>query len=194
MPPRGQYAAAVPAPVSRDDYVEAGLALLGEAGPAGLRLGALVQRLGVTTGSFYHHFDGMAGFRDVLLSHWEASRTAETALLAQAATEVAPDLGIAVLREAALALPHAAERAIRAWSHQDPAVGAVQRRVDDGRRASLRGTIERVVGDAAAAAALADLGTTLLIGFQQGGDVDRLEVLGALLDDYERLIRLHAAA
>lgn len=187
----------MPAPVTREAYVEAGLALLGDEGPAGLKLGALVRRLGVTTGSFYHHFDSMGGFRDALLASWEASRTAETALLAQAATEVAPDHGIAVLKEAALALPHAAERAIRAWSHQDPAVGAVQRRVDEGRRASLRSTIGRLVADPGAAASLADLGTTLLIGFQQGGDATGdLDVarLAALLDDYERVIRLHAAA
>lgn len=186
----------MPAPVTREAYVEAGLALLGEAGPSGLKLGALVERLGVTTGSFYHHFDGMGAFRDALLSSWEAGRTAETALLAQAATDAAPDLGIAVLKEAALSLPHAAERAIRAWSHQDPVVGIVQQRVDEGRRGSLRATIQRLVLDPAEADALADLGVTLLIGFQQGGDAVRdLDVarLATMLEDYERLIRLHAA-
>ena len=40
----------------RDSYFETGLEILSDRGFGGLKLAELCQRMGVTTGSFYHYF------------------------------------------------------------------------------------------------------------------------------------------
>ncbi len=58
--------------LSRDDWLRAALALLGETGdPAGIRIDELCRRLNVTKGSFYWHFKGRAGLMDALAEFWE---------------------------------------------------------------------------------------------------------------------------
>lgn len=42
--------------VSREAYFEIGLEVLADVGYGGLKLAVVCNRLGVTTGSFYHYF------------------------------------------------------------------------------------------------------------------------------------------
>ncbi len=49
--------------LSRLDWIQAGQELLIDGGISSVKLAALTRRLGVTSGSFYHHF---AGFREYL--------------------------------------------------------------------------------------------------------------------------------
>ena len=44
--------------VSREAYFETGLDVLSDLGYGGLKLAEVCNRLGVTTGSFYHYFSG----------------------------------------------------------------------------------------------------------------------------------------
>jgi AcrR family transcriptional regulator len=52
--------------LTRADWLDAGLDLLREDGAAGLKLRPLLERVGLTTGSFYHHFRDISDFRDAL--------------------------------------------------------------------------------------------------------------------------------
>ncbi|MEZ5217245.1 MAG: TetR/AcrR family transcriptional regulator [Ilumatobacteraceae bacterium] len=52
----------------RDQWIEAGQELLRRGGIAAVKLHALTAELGLTTGSFYHHFSGMAEYLDALAS------------------------------------------------------------------------------------------------------------------------------
>ena len=63
MPPEG---------LSRSAYFDVALELLAEGGHDGLTIAALCARLGVTKGSFYHHFRDLCAFTDALLAYWEA--------------------------------------------------------------------------------------------------------------------------
>jgi AcrR family transcriptional regulator len=162
---------------NREGYFTAAMALLARDGRSGLRLATLCRDVGVTSGSFYHHFGGWDAFVDALLEHWE---TVDTRRLAElAAREPDPEGRLDVLKHLALTFPHEAETAIRAWAHGDPRVAAVQERVDEQRR--------RVVADALVAAEvepdragrLADLALAVLIGSQQRlGPTDVGELLG----------------
>lgn len=176
-------------PVRRTDYLEAAMELLATEGAAALKVGRLCRALGITTGSFYHHFDGLPDFTTTLLDHWERENTQR---VADALGDL-PALEDAVaavgwLKEIAVALPHAAEAAIRGWSLRDPEVAAVQRRVDREREDTLTLAIGGVVGDEAAARDLAVLGMTILVGFQQARDHRDTEELRRLLDLYEKVI------
>ncbi|WP_018331267.1 TetR/AcrR family transcriptional regulator [Actinomycetospora chiangmaiensis] len=128
----------------------------------GLKLAPLCRAVGVTTGSFYHHFDGWDGFVLALLEHWETTETAR--LVAAASREADAGERLALLTQLAVTFPHEAEAAIRAWAHLDTRVARVQRRVDDARRQVVSACVRELRpedGDE-----VADLAVDALIGFQ----------------------------
>ena len=57
---------------SRTDWIQAGLAAVADDGPNGLRIDRLCRRLGVSKGSFHHHFAGSGDFKKTVLSAYEA--------------------------------------------------------------------------------------------------------------------------
>lgn len=178
--------------VQRADFLAAALQVLGRDGHTGLKVGLLSKELGVTTGSLYHHFSGLPDLTSALLAHWETESTDRTAADIVGITDA--ESAIAALKQAALALPHPAEAAIRAWSHSDPAVEVVQRRVDRHREDALTLAISLLVPDEVLARELGRVGLTLLIGFQQSGDPHDTSPLASILDHYERLIRCSVPA
>lgn len=172
--------------VQRADFLATALEVLGRDGHTGLKVGRLSRELGVTTGSLYHHVNGLPDLVDALLRHWETESTDRTA---EALVRIAdPATAITALKQAALALPHPAEAAIRAWSHSDATVEAVQRRVDRHREDALTLAIAMVVGDERLARDLGVVGLTILVGFQSSGDPHDLPRLAMLLDHFEALV------
>jgi AcrR family transcriptional regulator len=61
--------------LSRTDWLEQGLHLLSAEGPQQLKIDTLCHVLGVTKGSFYHHFKHHAVYVSALLEHWRATYT-----------------------------------------------------------------------------------------------------------------------
>jgi AcrR family transcriptional regulator len=97
--------------LGRNDYFEAGLQLLAEGGAKIVTIGNLCHRLGVTKGSFYHHFESGPEFMRALLLYWESAYGRQ---LAEAALAVEDPLArIDVLKRLAADLNHDAESAGR---------------------------------------------------------------------------------
>lgn len=178
--------------VTKDDYFAAALDVLATQGHAALKIGSLCRDLGVTTGSFYHYFGGWDAFVRELLAHWEQERTRRVIDLTTA--EQDPYARVRMLRKLATTLPHDAETAIRAWSHVNPAVDEVQRRVDQERLDALRTVIRGVVPNAREAQMLATIGMTLLVGAQQWRTPVDIRELGRMLDQFQALVLQHAPA
>lgn len=167
-----------------DDYFETALNLLADGGSKAVTIARLCQDLGVTKGSFYHHFGGIPDFMARLLAYWES----------RGLTEAARTLAVAgpsdILEVAKLTatwnLHHEAESAIRALARTDPAVAAVQRRVDRHRENDLAGAFVVVGIEPDRARVLARLGIAVLIGIQQREHpVDRRR-LQEIFDEYQR--------
>ena len=118
---------------ARDEnsFYAAALDILAKDGYAGLKLAPLCAHLGVTTGSFYHHFDNWADFTSRLINHWHRQRT--TVFVALVAAEPDPVHRLKMLHDVAMSLPYRAEAAIRTWSAIDPSIHAVQAAVDEER-------------------------------------------------------------
>ncbi|TDD67170.1 TetR/AcrR family transcriptional regulator [Jiangella aurantiaca] len=128
--------------VSRRDWLDEGLAVLAEGGAPALTIDRLTGRLGVTKGSFYHHFRGLADFKTALLEYFEAEWT-ERYIAAVEASPAAPRAKLDHLLELVLADESGPgtsdpEVGVRAWALQDPQVRAVQERVDRARAEYLR--------------------------------------------------------
>src|SRR5690349_14704974 len=61
-------------PKGRELWLLAGQELLRRGGIAAVKLQALTDELGLTTGSFYHHFGGMAEYLDELARYYGAEQ------------------------------------------------------------------------------------------------------------------------
>lgn len=188
------YAAAAMDPASeptrdargRHDYFAAGMDLLARGGVGAVTIARLCAELGVTKGSFYHHFRNVEDFRRQLLTHWSSER--ERQVLVAASTVVDPVERLDVLRRFAVSLHHEAEAAIRTWSRTDPEAWAVREKVD----AARERTIAQAYRDAGVpddeADVLARSAVAILIGVQhRGHSVDR-DQLDAMF------VRLHEVA
>jgi AcrR family transcriptional regulator len=148
---------------TRQRWLDEGLAVLAEDGASGLRIDRLAVRLGLTKGSFFHHFGGAAGFRTALLEYYagltlgglaaaiEARRgegtRATLAWLTDLATGRGDDAG--TIRRPQLDL------AVRAWASSDAEVRPVQARIDAAVIDALQATWRPVVETDAAARAAA---------------------------------------
>ncbi|MEV0366118.1 TetR/AcrR family transcriptional regulator [Nocardia fusca] len=175
--------------VSKDNYFDTGLEVLSELGFRHLNIGVLCRRLGVTSGSFYHHFGSWQSYVDALLDHWENRQV--LILRTLNFDPSTPDEAIRALSDLTLGLHHRAEAAIRAWAANDEAVGVALKRVDESRRRTVRKTITGVVGDERIAAIDTELGMALLIGYQQMVAAGQQVCLDELLGEYARLVYSH---
>ena len=171
--------------LSREDYFLEAMAILAEDGVAGLTTTRLCERLEVTRGSLYHHFESGPSFHDALIDHWENELV--PAVL-EAIDAVEPRARIDLLQQLALHTDHEAEKAIRAWAHTKPSVAEALARVDRAREDSLAHAFVDVGIDEPLARTLSRVGFSLLVGAQQlDGAIDR-ERLAAVLAEYRAWI------
>lgn len=122
---------------SKESWIKAGLEALSEEGPAGLRVDRLCSRLGVTTGSFYHHFKNIVDYKTNLLEHWEKEATIEIIDQAARHSEGDAKAQLLELRSLTADIPRDHEVAMRAWALYDPLARRFQERIDSRRVEAL---------------------------------------------------------
>jgi AcrR family transcriptional regulator len=170
--------------VSREAYFETGLDVLSDLGYGGLKLAEVCNRLGVTTGSFYHYFPSWPTFTRELVGHWMQGRTVQVVEAVRA--EPDPRRRIDTLIQVGLGLPHGAEAAIRVWSSVDSEVYTVQAAVDQQRFDILFESAFEILQNKRQAQMFASWGVYLLVGYEQATlprDANVLEwIVGQLLD------------
>lgn len=115
-----------PRRLAREDWIEAGLAVLVAEGIEAVQITRLAARLEVTRGSFYWHFADRAALLDGLLAEWRARNTG---------VMVAALAGAGTLADGILALfgvwvdhrrfDRDLDQAIRDWARRDEAIHRV---------------------------------------------------------------------
>ena len=123
------------AKVTKQDWVELALKQLAGSGYRSVTLEVLIEQLGVSHGSFYHHFKNRKELTQAMLDHWEQAMTLD---IVQRGGEVR-DLSQRIDRlidmgESFFELQTPLENAIRTWSQSDELVKATMQRVDRLRR------------------------------------------------------------
>lgn len=150
---------------TRDRWLDEGLAVLAEQGEAGVRVDRVAARLGLTKGSFHHHFGGAEDYRLALLERHERDQRAALARAeAELADAPAESVFAALADRARELLGTDLERAVRAWSVTDPAARSVQERLDRARLEFLSRLWKRRLGDGARARAAALLPHLVVAG------------------------------
>ena len=155
-------------------YYDCALAILAESGYGALKQAAVCERLGITTGAFYHNFSSWAEFTSGLLAYWREEQSAR--LIALVDAEPDPLLRLKMLLDIAASLPHSAEGAIRVWSTIDPMVAEAQAWVDAARLEVVRETFEQLVPPEEAEH-YARTAVYLVTGHELGGAQRRNETL-----------------
>lgn len=165
---------------SREAFFETGLEVLADLGYGRLKLAVICQRLGVTTGSFYHYFPSWSAYTRELVAHWQNGMT--VAVVEASGSEPDPRARIDRLIQTGLTLPHSAEGAIRAWSAVDPEVHAVQAAVDQYRFDALYACALQILRHPRQAHLFAAWGMYLLVGYEQALLPADLAALGWIVD------------
>lgn len=154
---------------SKREWLEAGLAIATRDGIRALTIERLCTGLGLTKGSFYHHFKGIRGYKSDLLAHLGAEHTGRFIDGAEAAGASGHDKLQRLLDMVLEA--HAGSRdletAVRAWARQDGDVRAFQERVDGMRVDYLRSLWLELGGSPDEAEHAAMLLYLILVGAQQ---------------------------
>lgn len=113
------------------DWIAAGQDLLREQGISAIKLAALTARLGVSTGSFYHHFTDFEQYLGALAESYSVERVMHDLESALKAGDHSPvgrirSLGRQSLRAGTFEL----DRAMRIWATMDPRAEAALRRAE----------------------------------------------------------------
>jgi AcrR family transcriptional regulator len=165
------------------DYFEIGLDLLAEGGLASVTIANLCERLGVTKGSFYHHFAGGPDFQQRLLTYWSEDRAGRLIEMVDRTPD--PLDRIPLLKRMGIELNHEAESAIRAWARSDGRAAETQRRVDAERERALTEAFVDAGIPRKKASTLAQIGLAILIGTQQQTTAVDRRRLAAMFDEYQ---------
>jgi AcrR family transcriptional regulator len=136
----------------RNRWLDSGLEALAAEGPGGLKIDRLVRRVGLTKGSFFHHFAGAAAYRTALLERLEADATAaldeaSARLATMAPQQLLQELTSEVGRPGSDLWRPELEIALRAWSFTDEEVRQTQSRIDRRRLAALQGIWQQLEPD-----------------------------------------------
>lgn len=108
-------------PLSVEDWLQAGYAVLAEQGVRALKVETLCRQAGVTRGSFYWHFDDMDGYRTALVASWNAFLDEDRRSLAEL-DALPPRERLSAMMTALTSPQHwMLERAMREWARTDPA-------------------------------------------------------------------------
>jgi AcrR family transcriptional regulator len=117
--------------LSAEKWITAGLDVLTTAGPKALAAEPMARRLGATKGSFYWHFTDLAAYHDAVLDRWQ--QEARGVLETTANGCPAPEARLRELCQQMLSDP--SERALRAWSSENPSAAQALKEIDAERHA-----------------------------------------------------------
>jgi AcrR family transcriptional regulator len=150
----------------RDDWLEMGFEVLREQGAGALTIDRLTERLGVTKGSFYHHFANREEYSVALLEEWERRLTGEL-IEASRRGRGFDERNRRLTRGGLEHFDPPLEMAIRAWALQDPIAREVQERVDRRRFAYLHELFGLLTENSDLAEELALIRYSFAVGAQQ---------------------------
>ncbi len=151
--------------INKISWFNEGLQVLEICGPGKITIDGLCTRLGVTKGSFYHHFENMESYIAALMEYWLETHTLKIIEQSEAAGGTA-DKRKALNRTAA-GLSYKAEQSIRAWGYFDAAVRRAVEKSDEIRLHYLINLYREAGMKAENAKDAAMLEYATLIGIQQ---------------------------
>ena len=128
--------------LKRQDWIEAAIQELVASGIGGISVEKLATQLGVTRGSFYHHFSDRESLLQAMLSYWAEHWTYE---VRDRITALGLDPGTTLLALSRAIREYGAadyDAPFRAWALHDPLAEKVVRKVDKARLQIIQSQFE----------------------------------------------------
>jgi AcrR family transcriptional regulator len=147
----------------RNRWLDEGLAVLAEQGARGVRVDRIAARLGLTKGSFHHHFDGIGDYHRSLLGRYESEAMDAISTAMAAVSDLPPERALMELPSQVSFDPRI-EAAIRGWAFENEEANRAQARVDTVRLDALVSLWQRILHDPARARTAALVPHLLMIG------------------------------
>jgi AcrR family transcriptional regulator len=114
----------------RNEWLQAGYAILADRGPKALTIPALCRRMGVKATSFQRNFGTLKAYRGVLARSWASLCDTERARFARI-SKSPPRQRLSLIGATLTSKPHwLLERAMREWARADAMIGAGVRAAD----------------------------------------------------------------
>lgn len=156
-----------------EDWLGAALDILAEEGLAGVKIDRLCQRLGVTKGSFYWHFEDIGAFLQIVAARWAETREQTRRSYDELAGAEPRERLLRMMEMLVDPAQWRLERAMREWARAD---ADVRERVEDYDR-WVFGVVRTALGDLGFERAEAELRAQALfylgIGVLHGGQVGK---------------------
>jgi len=171
---------------TKEAWLKEGLRVLAKMGEAGLNIDVLAKRLGVTKGSFYHHFKNRQVFSEELLAFWEDAMTEDVTRLSREGDYSERNKRF---MELSFELENFdLEVAVRAWALRDPVARSYLARVDVRRIEYLQELAELVTDNKEKAKTVAQLRYALFVGATQMVPTVKGEELKRLREALDKLL------
>lgn len=171
--------------LSKADWLAEGLRTVTTEGAAGLKVGPMSDRLGVSRGSFYWHFSDIADLRGQLLDLWRDQTTEQ--VIRRIETDPPAQRFRGLLRRA-FVHGRGLESAVRSWAVTDAEVAAAVAEVDARRIAYIARILADVGVGKAQAIARARFVYWAYLGQPLMRDSDNAVVSERLIDQFSDLL------
>ncbi|TCL00457.1 TetR family transcriptional regulator [Shimia isoporae] len=125
--------------LNSDDWLDVAIGTLKIEGHTGLRALPLAKKLGVTRGSFYHHFESLEAFHVEVVAHW--AKVSSGQVIRNAKDTLDPRQALDDLLQTTLLSGAELERAIRSWATVKDLVAVEVAKVDHERIAVAHGLL-----------------------------------------------------
>jgi AcrR family transcriptional regulator len=116
--------------LSRDTWLQQALDILSE-DPEHVRIDELAERLGVSKGSFYWHFENRSQFISAMAEYWRDRDTANVAAAIARIHGSAEDRLHTLMRHILEDKLGQYDLAVRAWARHEPSIKPIVREVDN---------------------------------------------------------------
>ena len=130
--------------LNRDEWLARALEVLAKAGGSVLTIDTLVQRLGVSRGSFYWHFKDRTDFVRQLIDYWSVIFTQSIAEQTGQLEGDAEDRLLTLMESIVRDRLTRYDMAIRAWASHDPVAARSVKKVDEFRLGYVRSLFEEM--------------------------------------------------
>jgi AcrR family transcriptional regulator len=124
--------------LSRDEWIEKALEIVINEGSDVLTINQLVQKLGVSRGSFYWHFKNMDDFIRQLIAYWLGALTKRVSIETTLSTESAEESLISLATHIVSDRLSRYDIALRAWATHNPLVMQGVKKADNFRLNHVR--------------------------------------------------------
>lgn len=152
--------------ITNKSWLKEGLDVLANLGAEKLTIDTLCSRLGVTKGSFYHHFKNRENFIENLLAYWEEVNTLAVIKLSEGLGDTRDKIK-EITSIAIASMSSSLEVSIRAWALKNDKARLFQERVDQARLDYARKLWGELLGNGEEAELVSRLYYSTFVGCQE---------------------------